>query len=88
MLVSEAPPYESAVVTVIFSLKSLLHIYILALVVLNLRTSELGGIAKPVNEIYYTAQWLAGRVIENPLVSVTIDVLMKCSSSFRANGCD
>ena len=30
----------------------------------------------------------AGRVIKNPLVSVTIDLLTKCSPSFRANGVD
>ena len=31
---------------------------------------------------------LAGRVVEHALFSVTIDVLMKCSQSFRANGSD
>ena len=31
---------------------------------------------------------VAGRVIENAFGSVTIDVLMKCSPSFRANGSD
>ena len=31
---------------------------------------------------------LAGRVNEHALFSVTIDVLMKCSQSFRANGSD
>ena len=29
-----------------------------------------------------------GRVIGDPLVSVTIDLLMKCSPSFRASGSD
>ena len=64
---------------------------ILILIILNLRTSELGGsgeTAEPVNEINFIVQRLAGRVIENPLVSVTIDVLTKCSPSFRANGGD
>ena len=31
---------------------------------------------------------LAGRVIGHAPFSVTIDVLMKCSQSFRANGSD
>ena len=31
---------------------------------------------------------VAGRVIKNPLESVTIDLLMKCSQSFSANGVD
>ena len=31
---------------------------------------------------------LSGRVVEHALFSVTTDVLMKCSQSFRANGSD
>jgi len=56
--------------------------------VLNFGTSE-GGIAEPVNEISFVRlARLAGRVLEYPSVSVTIDVLMKCSPCCRASGSD
>ena len=37
---------------------------------------------------HYRQARLAGEVIEHALESATIDVLMKCSPSFRANGSD
>ena len=59
--------------------------------VLNIGTPELwkGKLDKHrVQDQLHRLARLAGRVTENPFVSVTIDVLIKCSPSFRANGSD
>ena len=66
-------------------------LYILILMVLNFRNSgtlegKIVGVGQP-DQLHRLAR-LAGRVIENPFVSVTTDVLMKCSPSSRANGSD
>ena len=51
----------------------------------NFGTSEL---RKGKREKLHRLAQLSGRVIENPFVSVTTDVLMKCSPSSRASGSD
>ena len=65
--------------------------YILILVVLNLGQVDLGTSEcdnhRTTTQRHRLAR-LAGRVIEHALVSATIDVLIKCSPSFRVNGSD
>ena len=65
--------------------------YILILIVLSLGQVDLGTSECDKHRTTDSTKRLArlaGRVIESALVSVTIDVLMKCSPNFRANGID
>ena len=54
---------------------------------LDLGTSECYKYRSPPSKLGRLAR-LAGQVIENALVSVVIDVLMKCCPKPRANGVD
>ena len=58
--------------------------------VLNFGTSELrkGNRGAGQRDQLHRLARLAGRVIQNPFVSVTIDVLMMRILSFRASGSD
>ena len=58
------------------------------LIVLNLGQVDLGTSECRTTTRRHRLARLAKRITENALVSVTIDVLMKCSPSFRANGSD
>ena len=56
--------------------------------VLNLGSSERGNRRHGQRDELHRIARLAGRVIKNPFVSVTTDVLMMRIPSFRANGSD